>query len=631
MTRLIPLAPLMALCVAGTGCTLLELEVESRAFYTSTVLVGFIDRPGPWTGPVRVAAFARGPGGTRIVHQTRLHEPGGFELIVPKGEYGLFAFSDTNDNGVYDAGEPAGEYAGAEPVVATGVGVVASLDISITDKPAALRSIAVGTSFGGAAAPPYSTQAGALADLEAPAFSAANGRRGYWAPMEFFQQYGGNIWFLEPYDPARIPILFVHGAAGSAQDWRHFVDHLDRRRYQAWFFQYPSGAALDSMANLLQWKLFNLQLRHHFEALHIVAHSMGGLVVRRFLLDHGSWFRSVRSFVSLSTPWAGEPTAETGVRYSPAVVPSWRDLQPSGRFMQALFEQRLPAQVDFFLLFGHKGGYNLLRPNHDGAVTLASQLRDPAQAEARMVYGFDEDHTSILASQQVLTQYAAILGSVDRAADNGAQSGKVQVSFDFDAPPHGARSTPVLVLDPVGVPTSAPRSRTAIALGADASGRSVGPIAAGEYDASLVAAAFKTEPGRQRVRVEPGTAAALRFRLVPQGMLGGYVGADRDGVDNPAGSHRPPHETVHIESVTLTGSGAARALVPRQGGIDDEVARYLAGEDSAFRSHFQFTGLAAGQYELTIRAQGYRTHVSRHTVVPGRPVRLSPIVLEPLR
>ena len=135
-------------------------------------------------------------------------------------------------------------------------------------------------------------------------------------------------------DPNRIPILFVHGAEGSPQDWRYFFDHIDRSRYQPWFFYYPSGARIDSMANLLYWKLINLQLKYRFETLYITAHSMGGLVVRTFLLDRGDLFPQARLFISLSTPWAGEATAELGVKHSPAVVPSWIDMQPQGRFIR---------------------------------------------------------------------------------------------------------------------------------------------------------------------------------------------------------------------------------------------------------------------------------------------------------
>lgn len=629
VTRSIGCLLLVTLCVAAGGCTLAKLSKESKAFFTSTVLVGSVENTPGWRGPIIVAAHVRKSNRVSIVHHTLLHEPGGYELIVPKGQYALFAFGDINGNGVFDAGEPAGEYTGAAPIIATGTGVVGSLDLILKDASPDRISIPVGTSFNTSAAPRHSTQVGALADLDAPIFSAENGTRGYWAPMEFFKVVGGNVYFLEPYDPNRIPILFVHGAEGSPQDWRYFFDHIDRNRYQPWFFYYPSGAALDSMANLLYWKLLNLQLKYRFKTLYITAHSMGGLVVRKFLLDRGDRIPQARLFISLSTPWAGEATAELGVKHSPAVVPSWIDMQPHGRFMEALFSRRLPPSVNHYLLFGHKGGYSMLRPNNDGTVTLASQLRNPAQAEARMVYGFDEDHVSILSSPQVLAQYQTILANFEQKAGNGPQRGNLYVNFTFIGHDGGPKGLPILLLTPVGETAGQQRTKVTIPLRAKDSGRRLGPIPSGLYDVSLISNSYKTEPRKVRVQIETNHTPTLSFRFVPQGALNGYVGDDGDAADYPAGSYRPPHKTAKIISVTLTGVGTRRTLVPRQAGYDDGYERYLAGEDDSFGAYFSFVDLPAGDYELTILAEGYRPHVSRYTVVPGRPLELNPIVLAP--
>lgn len=631
VTKIIERLLLVALCVAVGGCALAKLSEESKAFYASTVLVGRVASPLGWRGPIIVAAHVRKSGRVSIAHHTLLHEPGGYELIVPKGEYALFAFGDTNGNGVFDAGEPSGEYAGTAPIVATGTGVVASLDIVLKDVSPAGTAIPVGTSFNASAAPRHSTQAGALADLDASIFSAENGTRGYWAPMEFFKAAGGNVYFLEPFDPNRIPILFVHGAGGSPQDWRYFFDHVDRSRYQPWFFYYPSGAALDSMAYLLYWKLLNLQLKYRFETLYITAHSMGGLVVRTFLLNHGGQFPQARLFITLSTPWAGETTAELGVKHSPAVVPSWIDMQPQGTFMKALFARRLPSTVDYYLLFGYRGGYSMLRPNNDGTITLASQLRNPAQAEARMVYGFDEGHVSILSSPQVLAQYQAILANVEQKAGSGAPPGHVQVNFAFVGHDDGPKGLPVLQLTPVDETARQQRARMTVVLRAEDTGARVGPIPTGLYDASLIADSYKTEPRKLRVQIETNRMPTLSFQFSPQGVLQGYVGADGDVADYPAGSYRPPHETVKIVSITLTGAGTRRTLAPRQARYDDSYERYLAGEDDAFGAYFYFVGLPAGDYDLTILAERYRPHASRHTVVPGRPGQLNPIVLAPAK
>lgn len=628
MHRWLRMLCLAAASLALGGCTLIRLSDDARAFYTSTVLVGRIAAPG-WDGPVVVAAWREADPATPT-HRTLLHAAGGYELIVPAGSYRLFAFGDTNGNGAYDPGEPAGEYPAAEAVAASGSGVMSLLDFAIGPG-APLRA---DTAAHAAAWPPYaqrhSTRAGAIANLDAPAFSAAHGETGYWAPMAYFRETGGNIYFLEPYDPARIPVLFVHGAAGSAQDWRYFVEHLDRSRYQPWLFQYPSGAAVDSMAYLLYWKLFNLQLEHRFDTLHIVAHSMGGLVARGFLVNHGHQLPALRRFISISTPWAGEPTAELGVKHSPAVVPSWHDMQPGGHFMQALFSRSLPAGLDYYLLFGHRGGYSLLRPNHDGTVTLASQLRTAAQAEAKMLYGFDEDHVGILSSPQVLAQVQALLDNAADTPGNAPQAGRLRTDFAFATPEGSGGGTPILLFRPVADGTAA-QAAFSMPLSDTDNGREIGPIPAGDYDVSLVMPAFRGEPASQRLRIAGSATANVRFRLLPRGELSGYVGTDADSVGSPAGSYRRPHDTVRVRAVRLRGPGIERTLQPLANADDDALARHLRGEDGAHQAHFAFFDLTEGDYELTIQAEGYETHVSQHAVVPGRSSPMTPIVLQPRR
>lgn len=264
------------------------------------------------------------------------------------------------------------------------------------------------------ALPQLSGSPGLVVSPSAEVFSERSAKRGYWKPAQFSRNGGGaKICFLEPYDPGRIPVLFIHGAVGSPRDWNYFFDRLDRRRYQPWFFYYPSGFPLDLNSDLLLSQLEELKARHGFQELYITAHSMGGLLARSLLVRHGSRLPFARLFVSISTPWGGDGLADFGVRHSPVVVPSWKDLRPQGPFLKALFDGRLPAGLDYYLFFGHRDR-GLLRPNSDGTVTLRSQLAPQAQAEAQSVYGFDEDHTSILSSPEVLARYEAVLDATAR-------------------------------------------------------------------------------------------------------------------------------------------------------------------------------------------------------------------------
>jgi hypothetical protein len=86
--------------------------------------------------------------------------------------------------------------------------------------------------------------AGARIALDDELFSEENGSKGFWEPFSFNKDFGGNIYFLEEYDPEKIPILFIHGAGGTPKGWKYFIDSIDRNRFQPWYFYYPSGARI---------------------------------------------------------------------------------------------------------------------------------------------------------------------------------------------------------------------------------------------------------------------------------------------------------------------------------------------------------------------------------------------------
>lgn len=600
----------MAWLLAATtllgGCTLAKLNEQTRAFEASTVLVGRVEPGTVGPAPVVVGAYAQeGPSRWRVEHQVRLHEPGAYELIVPRGAYTLWAFADLNGNGLHDPGEPSARQGDGAPLHTGQAPLLMGLDMVLSHQGPTVPRLAP--------APTLSTQAGALASLDAPELSAIQGQAGYWQPVDFFRAQGGNVLFLQPYDPAKIPVLFVHGAVGSPQDWRALIQQLDHQHYQPWVFFYPSGAPAESMANLLFWKLLNLQLRWRFERLDIVAHSMGGLVVRRFLLDHGEQLPQIRRFVSLSTPWAGEPSADLGVTMSPAVVPSWRDMQPEGPFMQTLFDRRLPPHIEYDLLFGHRGAPGLWRPNNDGTVTMASQLRRAAQLEARLMFGYDEDHTSILQSPQVAAQLTALL-----AADTHTATGRLDVRLHYPTPP--ATGLPVLVLQPQ--PTGA---SIIVSLSAAEGGGHIAPLAPGRYQAGVLAEGFQATPALQAVDVTAERALTVDFTLAPRGNLMGYV---TDPQPRPAGSYQALAAGLQLRSVQLSGPAGTRSLTPRpEGEAGAALARVLAGEDEAWGTAFVFGRLADGTYELVVEAAGYRPYRVGVQVQAGRAVGLAPIVL----
>ena len=113
---------------------------------------------------------------------------------------------------------------------------------------------------------------------------------------------------MDEYDPDRIPVVFVHGLMSDPHIWLNAVNAICgdpelRRRYQPWYFIYPTAMGVPQAASRLRQAL--VAARDHFDPDHndrgmnhmiLVGHSLGGLLSRLQATDSGDalWDSSFR-------------------------------------------------------------------------------------------------------------------------------------------------------------------------------------------------------------------------------------------------------------------------------------------------------------------------------------------------
>jgi pimeloyl-ACP methyl ester carboxylesterase len=118
---------------------------------------------------------------------------------------------------------------------------------------------------------------------------------------------------------------------------------LDRQFYQPWFFYYPAGTNLAQLSEFF-YRIFLsgkvIPLRGM--PMVVIAHSMGGLVVRDALNRYdgtGGGPSSVR-LVTIASPLGGMASA-AAAKFGAMIVPSWRDLVPHSGFLGHLHRKPL--------------------------------------------------------------------------------------------------------------------------------------------------------------------------------------------------------------------------------------------------------------------------------------------------
>jgi triacylglycerol esterase/lipase EstA (alpha/beta hydrolase family) len=114
-------------------------------------------------------------------------------------------------------------------------------------------------------------------------------------PDRYMEESG--IYFVTPYDPKKIPVVFVHGLVSSPDAFKNMINELVpepwfRERYQIWLYNYPTGNP---------WIFSSMKFRElmrgactyartkgddsNLNRMVIVSHSMGGLLTRSSVTD----------------------------------------------------------------------------------------------------------------------------------------------------------------------------------------------------------------------------------------------------------------------------------------------------------------------------------------------------------
>ncbi len=397
---------IMNLVVLFQGCGFFRLEKELQQLEAVHVLSGDISKQTPLDSSVLILLFEKTANGPQI-SQAGILDPGlgKFAFEVKFGTYYLMAFEDLNNNLVQDDNEPCGVYGQPDEIAIgkTSPTTVTGLDIPLSLGPGQFPNFARRISLSQKSLRKSFIKIGQRVRLDDPLLAHSYGIKGYWEPLTFLREIGFCIYFTEPYDPHKIPVLFIHGALGTPLGWKDTVHQIDSHRFQPWFFYYPSGLPLEKVSDALNRMVMALHRHHGFNKMHVVAQSMGGLVARSFILKNGYDSRQdfIRVFISVSTPWNGHRMTEKGVQHAPTAIPSWYDMVPGSEFITSLFERKLPDGVKHYLFFSYKGDCSLFLANNDGTVELSSELDMRAQEEAERLFGYNEDHGTILDSEPV--------------------------------------------------------------------------------------------------------------------------------------------------------------------------------------------------------------------------------------
>jgi hypothetical protein len=247
VAKSVALCVVLAVALLAGGCGFRTLRKDMEQAAGQAMLEGQARVRGTGGNPIVIVVYSVTAG--QIVDFFLLPRPGPFFFVLPAGKYQLAAFEDRNRDLSYEPGEEPAVL--ATDLVAQPGERRKGLDLTI-DPGSTVRipfAVKAFSPEGRGIDQFLALQLGTIADIDDPRFSDENGKLGLWNPLKFLFDVGAGIYFLEEYDPHKIPVLFVHGAVGHPGDWKHLVRSLDRSRFQPWLAYYPTAPHLPGIEN----------------------------------------------------------------------------------------------------------------------------------------------------------------------------------------------------------------------------------------------------------------------------------------------------------------------------------------------------------------------------------------------
>jgi pimeloyl-ACP methyl ester carboxylesterase len=213
-------------------------------------------------------------------------------------------------------------------------------------------------------------------------------------------------------------VILIHGIARSSKSMAEYWQPLEKAGYHVFPFDYPSTRVdLDTAADYLHQVVQSLE---GIERIHLVAHSLGGLVARTYRAKYRD--QRIGRLVLVGSPQKGAELADLmtdkfNVVFKPIFGPAGQQLvtDPKG------FLAKLPIpDVEFCVIAGGRApdGFNPLIPGDDDGVVSVSSTRLPGAVDFLQV---ESVHLALNRSEQVTAATVRFLQTGKLRAEGDAQ------------------------------------------------------------------------------------------------------------------------------------------------------------------------------------------------------------------
>ncbi|MCW2767478.1 MAG: PGAP1-like protein [Nocardioides sp.] len=203
---------------------------------------------------------------------------------------------------------------------------------------------------------------------------------------------------VAPTVPTARPVLLVHGLGGLTSGWFTLASALHAQGVTVAAISYrPFGTSVEQLAELLAGKVAELLTETGADKVHLVGHSLGGVVIAQALAE-GALNGKVDTVVTVAAPFGGSPWA----RLVP-VGATVRSLREGSPLLRRLALAPAPAGVRWLAF---TATLDLIVPGRRSV---------PAQGYVQTVAVEGVGHIGLLLNPQVVNGIVAALPAPEQA------------------------------------------------------------------------------------------------------------------------------------------------------------------------------------------------------------------------
>lgn len=155
-------------------------------------------------------------------------------------------------------------------------------------------------------------------------------------------------------------VILIHGFFQTRNIWEVMEDRLRHDGFGVLSFNLGgllwryNTRPVDKTARFIAEKIEQLSQREGFDAVHLIGHSKGGLIARRYVQHYGGDKRT-KSLITLGTPHHGTPTALAAVPLLSLGLlgSSLKDLLPGSRVINRLQQDIFPSHVPLTSIYSN--------------------------------------------------------------------------------------------------------------------------------------------------------------------------------------------------------------------------------------------------------------------------------------